>query len=360
MFNFNELTSIHLEISSRCQASCPMCLRNVNGGLKNNNLIESDWTYEDFTKILNIEVLNQLTNIYFCGNFGDPIMNNDLIKMCQYVKDNKPSMSVRIHTNGGARNSKWWTELYNSLPTDHSVIFALDGLEDTHHLYRIGTTYDNVIRNAETFINSGGIAEWVFIKFKHNEHQVEEAEIRAKQKNFKVFTVKNSTRFIGEPRLPVKDSNGNIEYYLEPSKSNVVLIDTSSITKFHNEYKNTIIDCQVLKNHEVYIDALHNLYPCCYLASPPYSHNSPDMMFSNIRSDILKQYHLMVESFGGIEQLNCINRDIKDIVNSDEYRTVWNSYWGDNKLFTCARVCGKKLEFTPPIGQYEKRQNINS
>jgi MoaA/NifB/PqqE/SkfB family radical SAM enzyme len=332
-----------------------MCLRNVSGGLKNNNLIEADWTFEDFVKILNIEVLNQLRNIYFCGNFGDPIMNNDLIKMCQYVTDNNPSIRIRIHTNGGARNTKWWTELYNSLPKDHSIIFALDGLEDTHHLYRIGTTYDNVIKNAETFINSGGIAEWVFIKFKHNEHQVEEAEIRAKQKNFNVFTVKNSTRFIGEPRFPVKNSEGNIEYYLEPSKSNVVLIDTSTITKFYSNYQSKVIDCQVLKNHEVYIDALRNLYPCCYLASPPYTHKSPENTFSNIRDDILNQYNLMVTSLGGLEQLNCLNHSIKDIVNSSEYQSVWESYWGDNKLFTCARVCGKDIEFTQPIGQYEKR-----
>jgi hypothetical protein len=84
------------------------------------------------------------------------------------------------------------------------------------------------------------------------------------------------------------------------------------------------------------------------------------MVFSNIRSDILNQYNLMVESLGGLDSLNCINRDIKDIVNSNEYQNVWNDYWGDNKLFTCARVCGKKLEFTPPIGQYEKRENINN
>lgn len=360
MFKFTDLKSIHLEISSRCQASCPMCPRNVHGGLTNTNLIETDWTFEDFISIINIEVLNQLSNIYFCGNFGDPIMNNDLIKMCQYIKLNNPHISVRIHTNGGARNSKWWTELYHSLPTDHSVIFALDGLEDTHQLYRIGTTYDNVIKNAETFINCGGTAEWVFIKFKHNEHQVVEAEIRAKQKNFKVFTVKNSTRFIGEPRFPVKNNNGETIYYLEPSKSNIVLIDNNTINKFYNEYKNKVIDCQVLKNNEVYIDSLRNLYPCCYLASPPYTYKNPESTFPEIRDEILNQYNLMVESLGGLDKLNCITNTIKDIINSDEYQTVWDSYWGDNKLFTCARVCGKDIEFTQPTGQYEKRENINS
>ena len=38
MFKFNELKTVHLEISTRCQASCPMCPRNYHGGLENPNL----------------------------------------------------------------------------------------------------------------------------------------------------------------------------------------------------------------------------------------------------------------------------------------------------------------------------------
>ena len=77
MFKFNELQSIHLEISTRCQASCPMCSRNYHGGLSNPLLKEADWNILDFKSIIG-PVIDQLTNINFCGNFGDPLLNVDL------------------------------------------------------------------------------------------------------------------------------------------------------------------------------------------------------------------------------------------------------------------------------------------
>ena len=82
MFRFSELKNIHLEITNRCQASCPMCSRNIHGGLENPLIKNQDWTTNDFKNILSKEVLHQLQGFYFCGNFGDPIINNDLIEMC--------------------------------------------------------------------------------------------------------------------------------------------------------------------------------------------------------------------------------------------------------------------------------------
>jgi len=323
--------------------------------MPNSNLVESDWTYNDFVQIFNQETLDQLTGIFFCGNFGDPIMNNDLIKMCQYITDNKPTMEVRIHTNGGARNSKWWKELRNALPTNHVVIFALDGLEDTHHLYRIGTTYENVTKNATIFIEAGGIAEWVFIKFKHNQHQVEEARNRSKQIGFDRFTVKNSIRFVGEPRFDVFDSEGNTQYYLEPATdTHVVLIDANTIKKFDSLYRNSEIDCYALNNKEIYIDAQRNLFPCCFLASAPYNHTNPTPLITHIRDNILNQYYELEKDLGGLDNMNTLKRSIKDIVNGVEYQTVWDKYWHSEKLITCARVCGKN-EVSKPNDQFEQR-----
>ena len=32
MYNYNAINEVHLEVTQRCNASCPMCDRNVNGG----------------------------------------------------------------------------------------------------------------------------------------------------------------------------------------------------------------------------------------------------------------------------------------------------------------------------------------
>ena len=355
MFKFNELKTVHLEISTRCQAACPMCPRNYKGGLENPNLKIADWSYEDFVKIFDTEVLQQLSGIYFCGNFGDPIMNNDLIAMCQHIKDNAYHIDVRIHTNGGARNTVWWGNLAAALPNNHRVVFALDGLEDTHHLYRIGTVYETVERNAKTFIQAGGNAEWVFIKFKHNQHQVEEAQLRSRQLGFKHFTIKNTIRFVGENKFSVLDKNSNIVYYLEPPTDFTISpIDEQAVINFKQNYKEFEIDCYAKNNREVYIDAHKNLYPCCFLASAPYNNSKTPTIIQGIRENMLKQYYDMIESLGGLDSINVCNRSVKDILSDNKWHTVWDDYWGDKKLMTCSRVCGK-TNFSKPKDQFVQR-----
>jgi MoaA/NifB/PqqE/SkfB family radical SAM enzyme len=360
MFNFSELKSVHLEITSRCQASCPMCSRNYRGGLDNPNLKIADWSIEDFRNIFTEQVINQINGVYFCGNFGDPIINNDLIEMCKHLSIKDSHVNVRIHTNGGARNANWWRELRKSLTENHSIIFGIDGLEDTHHLYRIGTSYDQVIANAKTFIDAGGNAEWAFIKFKHNEHQVEEAEKRAKDLGFRSFTVKNSTRFM-EDKFKVLDKNGNVSHYLEPpSKNEVILIDPSMIKKFESWVEKSEIKCYVQNTKEIYIDAQKNMFPCCFLASTPYNYNEPNSLISPIKDRIKYQYDDLVKDLDGIENLNLDNRSIKDIIDSSSWQSVWNSYWTDKKLITCARTCGTVLDddISKPKDQFVKRINF--
>jgi len=361
MFEFSHLKSIHLEITTRCQASCPMCSRNYRGGRDNPSLKIADWSLDDFNRIFTDEVFQQVENIYFCGNFGDPIINIDLIPMCKIVVSKNKDIQIRIHTNGGARTAEWWTELAHTLPKDHVVIFGIDGLEDTHHIYRVGTTYENVIKNAQTFIAAGGNAEWVFIKFRHNEHQVDEARRRAKNLGFKNFTVKNSTRFM-EPKFSVLNSNGETEYYLEPPSDNqVILIDASMITKAKAWMASTVIDCYVKQTKEIYIDAHKMIFPCCFLASIPYNYIEPGTLISPIKTQIRQQYDQLVESLGGKDQLNLLKHSIKDVLNSNPWQTVWEEYWTTKKLVTCARTCGTSVNdnISKPKDQFVERTNFD-
>lgn len=359
MFSFNELRSVHLEITNQCQASCPMCARNNHGALANPLLVDQSWTLGDFTTIFNQEVLNTVRFIYFCGNFGDPILNPNLPAMCLYLKKQMPSVRVHIHTNGGARNSAWWKELAKSLPEDHLVVFGIDGLEDTHHLYRIGTTYDNVIKNASTFINEGGNAEWCFIKFKHNQHQEDEARSRAVKLGFKQFTLKNSSRFLGEPKYPVWDKSGYTTHIIEPPEDNKVHFISKSMIE---SYKQTImpleIKCKVQRSKELYIDAYKNIFPCCWVASIPYTEYDNENVNLGIRQEIKKQYDDLVDYFGGIEQLSAIQVGIKNVLDSSTWQSAWEIYWNQKKLIMCARICGDTKLISQPDDQFIKREKL--
>lgn len=362
MFKFSELKQIHLEITTNCQASCPMCTRNIHGGLPNPFLKLTSWSLDDYKTIITKEVIDQARMIYFCGNYGDPLLNNDLLDMIEYTVSVKSEIDIRVHTNGSLRPASWWEKLAKVLPKNHNVVFAIDGLEDTNHVYRIGTNYKKIIENAKAFIAAGGRAEWAFIRFKHNEHQVEEAKQIAKNLGFREFVMKDSSRFIFDKKFPVYDKNGNTQYHIEPStKSDLKIIDRSVVDNYKEILKITKIDCHALKTKEIYINAQGNVFPCCWLAMIPYQPTDTMPELSLIREEILKQYHELVDSLGTLANLSALNHSIKHIIESEPYQTVWDGYWNKNKLITCTRTCGVIPEvFSTPTDQFRSRETFDA
>jgi hypothetical protein len=351
MFSFESLEQIQVEITNRCQASCPMCLRNIHGGIDNPSLVLNEWTIDDFKNIFNLEVLAQIKRVIFCGDFGDPILNNDLILMCRYLKDNS-DVSITINTNGSARNSLWWGDLANALPTDHYIEFALDGLSTTHGLYRTGTDFHTILRNAGDFMKAGGKAHWMFIKFKHNEHEVEPARNIATELGFSSFIVKNSRRF--GKQFPVLDRQGNLTHYIEQS--------TTSITQpveFVNlkDYKSwaSDISCFTLDNKELYIDAHMHVLPCCLIGSFLYANYDVDLyskynlidntsITSIARQVQLEVFDTIVE-LGGLVALDATAYSIKDIMSSEVWQTLIKQKWTTDSSAPCTILCGNKSPF---------------
>ena len=342
MFKFEELKSVHLELTSKCQASCPMCARNHHGGQENPNLIIAEIDLAKFMSIFDKEVLRKIQHLYLCGNFGDPIMSKDLIPMIEYAAGINSDLKISIHTNGSARTKQWWRDLARAMPQDHMLHFALDGLADTHHLYRIGTDFDKIIENAGEFISEGGLAEWVFLAFKHNEHQINEARQMAKDLGFVSFNHKATGRFIHEPVFPVLDQKGGFLYNLEPPKvNNIVFIDKEKIKRFRHYVETAEIHCKVQKDKEVYVDALGHMYPCCFLGSANYLHSPENDVIYDYHDAQKKSLEDFIEYLGGWSAVDLTERSIKEIVNSDQWQSAWNIYWNEKKLVTCARICGK-------------------
>ena len=51
MYNYNDIEAVHLEITQKCQAACPMCDRNQNGGALNPHIKLDELTLQDCKKI---------------------------------------------------------------------------------------------------------------------------------------------------------------------------------------------------------------------------------------------------------------------------------------------------------------------
>jgi len=347
MFKFKELNRVHLEISNRCQASCPMCPRNIHGGIENPLLSVNEWSLEDFTIIFPTDVLEQIDRINFCGNFGDPLMNADLIGMCEYIKTNAPTITVEIHTNGSLRSTDWWKKLYQSLPNNHKVVFALDGLEDTHSLYRVGTNFNLVLKNARTFIEAGGIAEWMFIRFKHNEHQVGAARELADKIGFQNFNVKDSRR--NARPFPVVNNQGNFLYNLEqPSDSEIKFIGKADIQGHQNWPNADKINCMAINDKELYIDAHYQLSPCCMISAFLYTNYDVNLLTSYglfEEDSVISEGTKVREQVLGFPRLNVLELGLQNIIKTEQWQTMWQQKWKDKSSSTCIIMCSDNKPF---------------
>jgi len=96
----------------------------------------------------------------------------------------------------GAKNEEWWKELAGVFGRMGAVIFSVDGLADTNHIYRQNVVWDNVERSMRAFTAAGGRGRWDFLIFEHNQHQVDEAEELSQTMGFEKFVAKKTGRFV--------------------------------------------------------------------------------------------------------------------------------------------------------------------
>jgi len=322
MYNYKQVKTIHLEITSRCQASCPMCLRNIQGGLENPWLEIGEITLEDFKEWLPVEFIRQLDRLYMCGNTGDPIVAKDTLEIFKYLRKINPTIQLSMNTNGSAKSLSWWKELAD---TDVEVRVGIDGLADTHHLYRIGTDWQKIIDNLAHFISEGGRAIWDMLIFDHNKHQVESCRKLSQEMGFKTFYAKDTSRF-KENFFPVLTKEGTTSHVLFPSTR------SNEFTKKFKEYKieeNKVIHCKVKNDLSMFINAHGEVSPCCWLDFA----SNPPMGFAYVD---YKDH--------GFKNYNLKNHTLAEIFDSGYFEKI-EKLWGIDPLRQCSKQCGKIDKF---------------
>ena len=188
---WKDITEIEVELSSRCNASCPGCKRTMMLD-KGEFFPQTDISLIEFQNIFDEYDLSKI-KFKFCGVLGDPLMNSDLMEICRYSLD-KGVAAISISTNAGIRNVTWWkrfAKLSKSSSKRLVVDFAIDGLEDTNHIYRVGVKWKKVKENLEAYLSEGGHARWNYIVFDHNKKDLPMAEKLAKQYNIELYTRKS-------------------------------------------------------------------------------------------------------------------------------------------------------------------------
>jgi len=348
VYTYESIRTVHLEITSKCNASCPMCARNKLGGPDNEFLPNTELTLLDIQRIMSIDFVQQLNRLYLCGNYGDPVVATDTLEVLEWLRAINPSIKLGMHTNASAKTTSWWAKLGKLLsrPGDY-VKFGIDGLEDTNYIYRRGTHWRKIMDNATAFINAGGVAQWEFIVFKHNEHQVDAARMLSEQLGFNQFRTKKTGRFFSNTKLEGKDRqevlnrNGELEYYID--KPNNPQYNNDSLSKeqelldtfgsMQNYVDQTCIKCKVAEEKSLYISAEGLAFPCCWTANQLYVWYWPYK-----KSEIWD----LIE--GDTANVSALVNDLKSVIEGKYFKDIANSWSkpsvSTGKLRICAKTCG--------------------
>ena len=117
MYNLKDIKDVHFEITSKCQAKCPMCPRRIAGGPLNPFIKLDEVSLETFKKWFPESFIKQLNSMFMCGNLGDPIISKDTLEIYQYLREVNPNISLAMHTNGSKSNIwiRWITGHKSSL-----------------------------------------------------------------------------------------------------------------------------------------------------------------------------------------------------------------------------------------------------
>jgi hypothetical protein len=207
--------------------------------------IEYDLSLDRLKELFSEDFIRGLDKMFACGDYGDPAVAKECLAIFEWFKDINPNIVLGMNTNGGVRNTKFWKSLAEIMygPLDY-VVFSIDGLEDTNHIYRVNVQWKKLMENVQAYIGAGGKAHWNMLTFAHNEHQVEECRAMAEDMGFNLFLHKVSSRFLERP----------IEFLKPPKGYNYV----QPTGKPH---------CHALEEKSLYVAATGQLLPCCFLGN---------------------------------------------------------------------------------------------
>lgn len=343
---------IQIELSSMCNALCLGCYRIDQD---NYNRSRPDIPHKQFADPQVIKNLFQstasktITKIEFCGTIDEPLMHPDFLDILDMLLEIRPDLRITIHTNGSIRSVKFWKELAHKLSQfkSYGMMFSIDGLADTNHIYRQNTYFDKIMQNAQAFIDAGGEAEWQYLIFDWNSHQVAEAKKMAIDMGFTVFKTRNDRTITGKTTLEKIREAQQKDYRDDEPRD----FDFVNEEKRHQKYTTNEISCSWSKDKQLFLTFDHKLWPCCFIADSnrtkqEYYKQRFDNNYGEDFNDLSKY------SFDQVLQHRFFKQQLVE---------SWSCGFGTDetsKIFKCASTCSKKALDKNPLYDHDE-QNLN-
>jgi len=335
----DNIQSLQVDMTSYCNAKCGGCARNRNG---------HDITPGVVLEHFNLDIWNRLAiedtkgihikELVINGNWGDGMMHPYLADMIATFAEYHPETSLYLHTNGSMRSAKFWKQLATTCRqfSNHMVVFSLDGLEDTHSIYRRNTDFGKVVQNIKSFTEERGRANVTMTLFEHNKHQVAEVRALAKSLDASVFTLRHS--FGDNLQIIAPGENYMIHACNEIPEERSELHNKHRLSDIKNhmehlDFADTIpeveTECPWLADRMVQIDPWGTVWPCCHI-----SYHGTDVILEHTGEEATD------ENFVEARQMNNLKHTpLYTILSNRWYADVLPDAVAGEKWVVCQEQC---------------------
>jgi len=333
---YNTIKELHIELTDKCNARCPQCVRtNIETGKPQGWILKKELTLKDIKKIIPLTDLASIEKVNFCGNYGDPLIATDIISICDYILKNSKSR-IELHTNGSMQSEDWWWELctkFHDYNNRIRICFGIDGVnQEQHSRYRVGTNFDKIINNATMCIDAGIEVFWDYLVFKHNENDIDTAQKMSEKLNFSKINIISTERFW---------KGNSLDYTYKGKK---YTLERSSIEPNKKQLMNWVaysekkeITCFAKAKQEAYIDCLGYITPCCYLGMYLYASivNRPVNWHS--QETLMHMFNNM-----DLNRLQGKDKGLSQVIKDPWFSQLVQMHL-DLKPERCYQVCGAKI-----------------
>lgn len=143
------IKKIQLETMSNCNLSCPEC--EVANWKKNKSSRLAKLSIEQIKQLIS-DVKNSLIYISLF-NYGEPFLDDRLLDILRFIKNEVPRAYVYIHTNGNFIPNGWKEIIIEEQLIDE-MSFSIDGAsQQTYEKYRLGGRFESAFNNMTDLVN---------------------------------------------------------------------------------------------------------------------------------------------------------------------------------------------------------------
>lgn len=172
-------TKITVESGNVCELRCPLCPT----GQRDRSATKGFLPMETFQRVMD-QLGRDLITIRLY-NWGEPLLNKELVRMCELAYARRVSVKISSHLNGLT------PELAEGLlrAKVKKIYISADGATpESYAQYRRGGDFERVMANIRLLVATkrelGNVFTrviWLFHVFRHNEHEVPEARRLARE-----------------------------------------------------------------------------------------------------------------------------------------------------------------------------------